>query len=159
MTEAIQPAAPPPPPKSWVAQWIDRAKGEIQAAPPATAAGYMKNTASLVGEYAEGGAVGGLLGAAHAKWDLDTPGGPIDGWISGAAGLASVALSGHMPQLAERLRRVGADAFTVLAFRKGYSVVRHHPLAGRKTVVGVERIPAPASKGTDAIEEAAKKLG
>ena len=154
------PLAAPPPKVSWVQQWIDRAKGDIQKAPPATAAAYMRETATTVGEYAEGGAVGALLGAAHAKWGLDTAGGPIDGWISAACGLGSVLASGHFPKLAERARRVGTDAFTVLSFRKGYGVVKHHPLGGGVAPGGVERVPAPKqSGGVDAIEEAAKKLG
>lgn len=154
-------AAAPPPKVSWVSQWIDRAKGDIAKAPPATAAAYMRETATTVGEYAEAGATGALLGAAHAKWGLDTAGGPIDGWIAAAAGLGSVLASGHMPKLAERARRLGADAFAVLSFRKGYGVVKHHPLAGGGGADrGVERVAAPKSTGTvDAIEEAAKKLG
>ncbi len=157
MSDAITPK--PEERKSWVQQWVDRAKGEIKAAPPTTPASYVRETGTTVGEYAEGGIVGSLLGAAHAKFGLDTSGGPVDGWIAGAGALGAIGLSGHMPLLAARLRRIGADAFTVLSFRKGYSLVKHEPFVGGGSAV--QRMAAPGSgiAVEDPIERASKGLG
>lgn len=148
--------------KSWVQQFVDKARGDIAKAPPASAVSYVKETGSTLAEYAVGGTVGSLLGATHAKWGLDTKGGPIDGWIAGAGALVSIGLSGHFPQFAAYARKIGDKAFTVLSFRKGFEVVKHEPLAGG-SFGAVQRI-APAGKsaamhGEDPIEKAAADLG
>lgn len=147
--------------KSWVQQFVDRARGEIKAAPPASAVSYVRETGSTIGEYAEGGLVGSILGATHAKFGLDTKGGPIDGWISGLGAIAAVGLSGYWPNAAAHARKIGRDAFVILTFRKGYETVNHAPLPGGASS-GVQRINLPGSSpasAVDPIEEAAKGLG
>jgi hypothetical protein len=151
------------PEKSWVRQWIDQAKGSIQGAAPTSPVSYVRETGSTLSEYAEGGAVGALLGTAHAKWGLDTRGGPIDGWLAGLGFLTSIGLSGHHPVIAAHARKVGGQAFTVLAFRKGYEVVKHQALPGG-TASTVQHVAAPAGKGPgiageDPIEKAARGIG
>ena len=159
MSDAI--TSQPEAKKSWVQNFVERARGEINKAPPAAPAAYMRETGSTVGEYAEGGIVGSLLGATHAKWGLDTKGGPIDGWIAGASAIASVGLSGHFPAFAARVRQVGSKAFTILSFRKSYEVVKHEPLPGGGDAV--QRIASPGTgpgiAGEDPIERVARRLG
>jgi hypothetical protein len=146
----------------WVQQFIDRAKGTIAQAPPASATSYVRETVSTAGEYTGGAVVGSLLGAAHAKWGLDTKGGPIDGWLAGLGGLLSVGLSGHLPQVAAYARKVGTNAVTVFTFRKSYETVKHEPLLGG-VANGVQRIAAPGKgpgvHGEDPIVRLAQELG
>jgi hypothetical protein len=146
--------------KSWVQQFVERARGEIQKAPPASATSYVRETGSTIGDYLEGGAVASLLGATHAKWGLDTKGGPIDGWLAGLGALASVGFSGHSPGLADHARRIGAQAFGIFAFRKAFEVVKHEPLAGGGSVAQRVTIPGkgPGASGEDPIEVVAKGL-
>lgn len=148
--------------KSWVEKFIEKARGDISKAPPVTPAAYARETGSTVGDYTAGGITGSLLGAAHAKWGLDRPVGPIDGWIAGLGALGSIGLSGHFPNLAAVARRIGSAAFTTLSFRKGYEVVKHEPLAGGMAP-GVQRIAAPGKgpgvHGEDPIERVARDLG
>ena len=159
MADEIVKAAPQ---KTWVEKFVEKARGEIQAAPPASAVSYVRETGSTLGEYAEGAVVGSALGAAHAKFGLDTPGGPIDGWFAGLGALLGVGLSGHFPELAAHLRRIGAQSATVFAFRKGYGLVKHEPLPGGTSSPGVQRITIPGKgpgvTGRDPIEVAAEGL-
>jgi len=159
MSDAI--ATTKPAAGAWVQNWVKQVRGDIAQAPAASPVSYVKETGSTVGEYTEGGVVGSLLGATHAKWGLDSPAGPVDGLIAGLGFLASVGLSGHYPGAAAHFRKIGAQAFTILAFRKGYEVVKHEPLMGG-TSNGVQRMAAPGrgpgAQGEDPIELAAKGL-
>ena len=134
---------------SWVQNFVDRAKGTIERAEPKSAVSYVREAGSTAGDYALGGAVGGVLGAAHAKFGLDTRGGPIDGWISGLGAIFAVGLSGYFPNAAAYARKVGSGAFTILAFRKTYGGVSKHPLPSG----GVTRVAAPAASSTVAGED------
>jgi hypothetical protein len=164
MSDAIIKAAPP---KSWIENFVERAKGEIKAAPPATPVAYVRQMGSVAGEYVEGGIVSSLLGAAHAKFGLDTRGGPIDGWIAGLGALGAVGLSGHFPMLAERALRAGRTGWDILLFRKSFETVNHGPMIGAGNgapgVPGVTRIAAPGKgpgiAGEDPIEVVARGLG
>lgn len=149
-------------PKSFVQSFIERARGVTQQAAPAhTAMSYVKAAGATAANFASGGAVGALLGAAHGKFGLDTKGGPIDGWLSGISAIASIGLAGKFPAWAAVAERAGSQAFAILAFRKGYGVVKHAPLAGGSGPT-VQRV-AVASKGAtvageDPIEKAAKGI-
>jgi hypothetical protein len=149
--------------KHWVQQFFEKARGDLAKAAPATPASYVRETGSAVGELLEGGAVGSLLGATHAKWGLDTAGGPIDGWIAGLGTLMSIGVSGHFPEVAVHLRKVGGQAFTVYSFRKGYEIVKHAPLAGGAASPNVQRVAVPGKgpgvHGEDPIEKVARDLG
>lgn len=153
---------PPEAKESWVQSFVKRARGEIQAAPAASPISYVREAGSTVGDLAEGGIVGSLLGATHGKWGLDSKAGPVDGWIAGLGAAASVLLSGHMPEVATHARKVATQAFTVLSFRKGYEVVKHEALAGGSASPGVQRIPAPGTgpgiHGEDPIVAVTKNL-
>ncbi len=146
---------------SWVQQFVARAHGEINKAPAATPISYVRETGSMLGEFTEGGVTGSLLGATLAMWGLDSKAGPVDGMLAGFGAIMSVALSGHFPGAAAHFRKVGAQAFTVLAFRKGYEVVKHEPLMGGMAP-GVHRIAAPGGgpgvSKEDPIEVAARGL-
>jgi hypothetical protein len=151
--------------KSWVQQFVDKAKGSVEKAPAATPLSYVRETGTVAGEYVSGGAIGALLGATHAKFGLDKGAVPIDGLLAAAGGLAGIALSGHMPEVAAMARRAGAQAFTVFTFRKSYELVAKGPLSGsgRGGSGGVTRIAAPNRGGSgvgskDPIEVAASKL-
>lgn len=162
MSDIVPAVATPTERKSWVQSFVERARGEIQSAPPATPISYVREAGSTLGEFAASGAVGSLLGAAHAKWGLDSKGGPIDGWLAGGGAIASVLLSGHMPEIAAYARKLGERSFTVFSFRKGFEAVRHEPLAGGGAG-GVTRIAVPGTgpgiNGEDPIERVAKGLG
>lgn len=150
-------------PKSWVQSFIERARGTIEKAAPGSPTSYVKETGSTAADYAVGGVTGALLGATHAKFGLDTKGGPIDGWLAGIGAIASIGLSGHSPKFAELARKAGSQAAGILSFRKSYAVVKHEPLAGGSGP-SVQRIAAPAGKGPgiageDPIEKAARGLG
>jgi hypothetical protein len=154
-----KPAPPPEPARSWVDAFIERTRSVI-ASPPASPASYANAGLTTLGTYVTAGVTGSLLGAAHAKFGLDSGGGPLDGWIAIGAGFASIALSASMPGVAAHARAVGAEALTVLAFRKGYEVVKHEGLEGGASHVW--HIPAPG-KGAgvtreDPIEVAARGL-
>ena len=86
----------------------------------------------------------------------------IDAMIAGFSAILAVGASGHFPDIANHLRKIGAQAFTVFAFRKGYQAVKHEPLAGG-TAPGVTRITLPGKgpgvTGEDPIEAVAKGLG
>jgi hypothetical protein len=157
---ALTPAAPAK--ASWVQQFVARAHSEVTKAPPASPVSYVRETGSAVAEFTAGGITGSLLGATHAKWGLDTKKGPVDGWVAGLGAIASVALSGHMPDLSMYIRRVAAQAFTVLSFRKGYEVVKNEPLPGG-TGGGVHRMAIPGRgpgvTKVDPIEAASEGLG
>jgi hypothetical protein len=150
--------------KSWVQQFVDRAKGHVEKAPSASPLSYVREAGTATGEYISGGAIGALLGATHAKFGLDRGNVPIDGLIAAAGGLAGIVLSGHMPGVAAMSRRAGAQAFTVFTFRKSYELVAKGSLpshGGGKG--GVTRIAAPSRKGkgggsSDPIERAAAGL-
>ena len=154
--------AKPAPQQTWVEKFVAKARGEIQAAPHASPAAYVREAGSAIGEYAGGAVVGGMLGAAHAKIGLDTRHGPIDGWIAGVSGAMAVALSGYAPEAAAYFRKAGAQAMTVFSFRKGYEVVKHEALPGGSGG-GVQRITIPGKgpgvTGEDPIEAVAKGLG
>jgi hypothetical protein len=162
MSNAIQiPPAPKAEAKSWSQAFVDRAKAELSAAPSVDVGAYVKETVGVIGEYAEGGVVGSVLGATHARFGLDSPVGPTDGWLAVFGALVGVAASGHAPMLAARARGVGSKAFAILAFRKSYELVRHEPLLGGTG--GVQRIAAPGTgpgiTREDPIEVAARGLG
>ncbi len=153
---------PRPEPRSWSQSFVDRAKQELASAPPVTAAVYITGAASTGVEYTEGAVVGGMLGATHAKFGLDGPMGPTDGWIAALGAILGVAASAHFPALAARARGVGAKAFTVLAFRKSFELVGGAPLASGTATPGVQRIALPGKgpgvAGEDPIEAAARAL-
>lgn len=146
-------------PARWVDDFIERTRASIASAPPATPAAYTHAGLTTLGSYVTAGVTGSLLGAAHATWGLDTGAGAIDGWIAAGAGLLSVVLSGHMPALAAHARAVGSQGFAVLAFRKGYEVVKHEPLMGG---TAVQRMSVPGNGAgvtkEDPIEIAARGL-
>ncbi len=151
--------------KSWAQMLIDRTKSEIANAPPASPAACVSAMGSCAVEYAEAAAAGALLGATHAKWGLDSPGGPIDGLIAALGAAFGVAAAGYFPEAAAHARRVGSQAFTVLSFRRAYELVAHAPLDGG-TASGVQRITLPARPGKgpgvagiDPIEAVARALG
>jgi hypothetical protein len=155
---------PPEAKESWVQSFVKRARGEIQSAPASTPISYVREAGTTLGDFAEGGITGSLLGATHGKWGLDSKAGPVDAWIAGLGAAGSVLLSGISPGLAAHARKVGSQAFTVLSFRKGYEVVKHEPLAGGTSSPspGVQRIPAPGTgpgiAGEDTIVATAKNL-
>jgi len=156
ITKPAEPSSGP----AWVKNFVARAHGEIKQAPAGTPVSYARTGGSTLLDFTEGGITGSLLGATHARWGLDSPVGPVDAWIAGFSALIGVAASGHYPGVAEHFRKVGTQAFTILAFRKSYEVVKHEPLMGGSG--GVQRISAPG-KGPgvsteDPIEAAAKRL-
>lgn len=162
MSDAITKAAEQPvAPKTWIQQFVDRARESMVPVVPPSAATYGKGLAATFGEYAEGGVTGAVLGAAHAKWGLDTKGGPVDGWLAGAGALLSVGLVGHLPAVAEHARKVGSQAFTVYSFRKGFEAVKHEPYV-QAMGKGVQRVAiprtGPGAPHKDPIEEVAKDL-
>jgi hypothetical protein len=151
-------------PKHWVSQFVERARGAVREAPANHPLSYAKESASVLAEFAEGGAVGALLGAAHAKFGLDVGGVPVEGILAGVGALAGIGLSGHMPTLAAALRKGGAQAFTVLSFRKSYEMMKG-PAAASTAQFGAERVERIAAPGTgpgvtspDSILETAKKV-
>lgn len=156
--EAIVKATPK---KTWVQEFVERARGEIQAAPPASAVSYVREGGNVLGDYSFGGVIGALLGAAHAKWGLDTKHGPADGWIAGLGALASVGLSGHLPEVSAWARKIGTAGATIVTFRKSYEVVKHEPLSSGGAAPGIQRIAAPGNfaTGEDPIEAVARSLG
>src|SRR5580658_8169032 len=111
---------PKPEAKSWSQMFLDRARAEMANAPPTAATAYLREAVSTGLEYVEGGIVGSMLGAAHAKFGLDGKAGPADGWLAAVGAVLGIALSGQLPQVAARARGVGSKAFTVLAFRRSY---------------------------------------
>jgi hypothetical protein len=149
--------------KSWVQTFVDRAKASVHSAPSASPLSYAREAGSVGAEYLSGGAIGALLGATHAKFGLDKGKFPIDGLLAAAGGLAGIALSGHMPEVAAMARRAGAQAFTIFTFRRSYELVAKGPLSfSGGGHGGVTRIAAPG-KGpgvgsSDPIEKAASKL-
>jgi hypothetical protein len=145
-TTAIVPGSPTPKGevKSWSQSFVERARAELAAAPPVDVGAYVRETASLAGEYTEGALTGSLLGATHARFGLDTTYGPADGWLAVLGALVGIAASCHAPFLAARARGAGAKAFTILAFRKSYELIAHEPLPGGvATSGGVRRIATP----------------
>lgn len=160
MSDEITKAAPA---KSWVQSFVERARGEIKAAPAASPVSYVREAGSTIGELTGGGILGSLLGATHAKFGLDSKAGPIDGWIAGLSALASIGASGHHPQFAAQARANAGRAFTLLSFRKSYELVKGSPLAGGTAIPGVTRMSAPnrgpGIAGEDPIEKAARGLG
>lgn len=166
MSDAITPAAPAATAvkKSYIAQFIDDAKGQIQAAKPATVASYARETGSVFADMLGSGAVGGGLGVVHGKWGLDSKIGPLDAWLAGLGAVVGVGLSGHLPEVASYARKMGEKAFTVFSFRRGYEAVKHEALPGG-TAPGVQHIAAPKTGSStvageeDPIERAARKLG
>jgi hypothetical protein len=123
---------------------------------------YVRETGTVLGDFAVASVVGSSLGAAHAKWGLDTPAGPLDGWVMGASAVASVVLSGYSPEVAAYARKIGTAAASVLTFRKSYEVVKHEPLPGGAKLASaarVQRIAAPGTIADDPIERIAKALG
>jgi hypothetical protein len=155
---AIGTKVTPEPPRSWVDGFIERTRSTIASSPVSPAA-YANAGLTTLGTYVTAGVTGSLLGATHAKWGLDSPVGAVDGWLAAGAGLLSVAVSGHMPDVAAHARAIGSQAFTILAFRKGYEVIKHDGLEGASRV---RRIAAPG-KGPgvateDPIVAAARRL-
>jgi hypothetical protein len=161
MTDAI---TKPDGKKDWVQRFIGLAKGEVDKAPAAAtpASTYLREAGSTAGTYGLAGILGGLLGATHAKWGLDSKAGPIDGWISGFGVLGSLWAAGRWPEAAAYARQAGAFAFNTLTFRKSFEAVKGTPLVGG-TTGAVQRIVVPAGKGPgvageDPIERTAKSL-
>lgn len=155
--EVVKPAEK----KSWVAQFVEKASGAVEKAPPATPLSYVKAGGSVLGEVTTGVATGALLGAAHAKFGLDINGWPADGIIAGAAAAAAIATSVSMPQVSTMAQRVSGQAGAVFAFRKAYGLVKGAPLPAAP-VSGVTRIAAPGTgpgiSGEDPIVKAAEGL-
>jgi len=154
-----KPAASEP---HWARDFIARARQEIAAAAPTKLDSYAGAGAATFVQYAEAGGVGAALGALHAKHGLDRARGPIDGWISAAGAVASVALSGVAPEFAVHARNVGAEAFAVLAFRKTYELTAGESLPGAVSG-GVRRITTSPGRGLgvtkpDPIEEAIRGI-
>ncbi len=150
------------PPKSWVESFVARGLAGIKKAEPATPAAYVRETGSVLANYAGAGIVGGILGAAHARFGLDTRVGPLDGWAAAAGAFFAVALSGVAPSYAATAGRLGAYSFNTLTFRKSYELVKHEPFGGGGSFSGEVRRSAPG-KGPgvskhDRIEEVAKGL-
>jgi hypothetical protein len=149
--------------KPWAQRFVDAMRGEIETAKPASAMSYAKTAGATTANFAQAGIIGGLLGAAHAKWGLDSPGGPIDGWLAGLGWVGAVGLSQVSPLLAERCSRAGDLGFGLLAFRKSFGLVNGAPLAG--TSLGGGATPKPLSPavskltGVDPIVSAAAGLG
>lgn len=161
----INPAAIVPKPverKSWVQQFVERATSGIQKAEPASAVSYVREAGGTLGTYLEGGTTGSLLGAAHAKWGLDTKGGPIDGWLAGLGAILSVGLSGHFPGAAMHAREIGSQAFTIWSFRKSFELVAHEPFAATTQSPGSVSVAPTTGKsaiaGEDPIVKAAAGL-
>lgn len=102
--------------------------------------GVVRETGHMVGAMAVGGAIGALLGVGHARFGLDTPGGPVDGWVAGLSALASIVLGGMGHQTAAGYARAAAnDAFVVLSFRKSFEFM--HGGGGGMRTGGIVRIP------------------
>lgn len=145
MTDSLATSAPSVG-KSWVQQFFERARGVAagHASAPAET-GILKAGAQTLGSMLEGGATSALLGAAHAKFGLDSEAGPIDGWIAGLGALGAVAASKLAPGLVPHAIRVSQAAFDVLAFRKSFELVHHAPLGGVGVSLqsGVQRVSAP----------------
>ncbi len=159
MSESITTTAAQTPP-SWVEKFVARAKGTIERAEPKTAVSYVRETASTAGDYSVDGLVGGLLGATHGRFGLDTKGGPIDGWAACVGGILAIGLSAHFPTAAAYARKIGSSSFGILMFRKSYGAVKHAPLPGGTATPGVTRVAAPtaAVAGEDPIEKVARGL-
>lgn len=143
--------------ESWVSNFVARARGNIEQAPPATPASYLRETGSTVADYGVAGLIGAAVGGSHAKWGIGTK---AAGVIAGLGAAASIGLSGHFPVAAQYARKAGSQAFGLLSCLKVYEAVAHHPLPGG-TVGGVTTIPAPGGAtsgvhGEDPIEAAAK---
>lgn len=144
--------------KSWASMMIDRTKAEMANAPSVPLATYARAAGSVVVGHIEGAVVGSMLGAMHGKFGLDTPAGPIDGWLAAAGGVAGVALAGIMPEVAGHAATMGGQAFAVFTFRRVAELANHGPLQGG----GVQRIAAAPSKAAaiagDPIEAVARGL-
>jgi len=144
--------------KSWVQQFVDRAKSAVEKAPGAHPLSYVRETGSAAGQYAMGGAIGALLGATHAKFGLDKGGMPIDGLVAAAGAIAGIALSGHAPGAAAMAIRGGSQAFAVFTFRKSFELVAKGPLAAHGGSGDAVRIGAPRRGKEDPILKTAEKL-
>jgi hypothetical protein len=154
MNTALVPAAAEK--KSWASMVIDRTRAEMANAPSVPLATYARAAGSVVVGHIEGAVVGSTLGALHGRFGLDTPAGPIDGWLAAAGGVAGVVLAGIMPEVASHAATMGGQAFAVFTFRRVAELVNHGPLPG-----GVQRIAAPrpgVAIAGDPIEEAARRL-
>lgn len=146
-------------PRSWVQRLVEGASGGIQQAPAASPLAYVREAGSALGKVAQGAGVGALLGAAHAKFGLDTKAGPIDGWIMGLGLLFGVGLSGHSPWIAQRCLDASHEASTILGFRKAYNLVGGTEMgAGQAPLPSIPFSPAAARfSGEDPIITAAKQ--
>lgn len=147
-------------PKSWVTRLVEGATGGIQQAPAKTPLSYVREAGSLTGRFVQAGGVGALLGAAHAKFGLDTKAGPVDGWAAALGWIFGIGLSGHYPWLAQRLADGGTQALTVLSFRKAFGLVGGQgmtPGGAQAPLPGIPFSPAAARfSGEDPIITAAK---
>jgi hypothetical protein len=151
---------------SWAQTFVDHARTQIANAAPAGLGPYADAAGSVASEYIASSATGAALGAAHAKWGLDSKRGPLDGFVAVAGAVASVALCVWAPGAAAHARHVGASAATVLAFRRSCELVSHQPIPSGAALTGaprIQRIAAPGASanvpGEDPIERVARTLG
>lgn len=131
----------PAPPKSWAQRFVDNAVGSIQAAKPADAIGYLKSAGSVTGNVLQGGTVGLLLGAAHARWGLDTSGGPVDGWLTGIGWAGAVALSQVAPWWSSRFEHLAEVSAGIWGFRNSFGWCGGKAGAGRVSFAGESSAP------------------
>lgn len=60
----------------------------------------------------------GLGWLSGERGSLDTPLGPIDGWVAGLGFAAAVAMAGNPDGISQDARNVASNALAILAFRK-----------------------------------------
>lgn len=144
---------------SWITQFVHRAMQGVDKAQPKSALTHVAHAGAVTASYMQGGALGALLGATHAKFGLDSMGFPLDGAMAGVGAIASVALLTVAPQWSAWALRRGEDAFAIFTFRKGYELVH-----GSELPSGSERVTRIAKPGTratpreDPIEAVARGL-
>lgn len=145
--------------KSWVQSFVERAHGTVAQAPVGSPVSYVREAGSTAGAMVEASIVGGTLGAAHAKFGLDSPIGAIDLWLAALGAAFGIGASKYSPFWAGVGRRMGQDAFATFTFRKAYELVKGQPLTG-----SVQRVAAPKPgtgpgiNGEDPIERAVRGL-
>jgi hypothetical protein len=160
MSQAVTAAVAKPPPRTWAQQLVDRVKADVVQPTPSTATptSYLRAAGAAAARYTVGGAVGGLLGASHARFIAtggnDTRFGPVEMYVALAGAIAGVGLHSSSPVAAWAALEAGADAVTVLSFRRAFELV-----AGES--FGVGRLPAAPPKTTpkvDRIEQVAREV-
>lgn len=147
--------APPAPKPSWMARFVEAARGTVTSAPAGSTGSYITKTISVAGNYGQAGAIGLLLGAARAKW----PNSKAEGILTGIGMFGSIALSQASPWWADRLERMGEVSFGIMMAGKGYSFVGGAPSSpsGTPGVTPPSGIAAKIS-GEDPIVAASKEF-